>query len=87
MLACAGTFACPAVRVAAQQGGLPPQQQDAPPPAKLEKVEVTGSRIARIEGESGLPLQVITREELLDGGVQTMQDLLDRVSANQSFGW
>lgn len=56
------------------------------PAAKLEKVEVTGSRIARIEGESGLPVQVITREELLDGGVQTMQDLLDRVSANQSFG-
>jgi len=71
-------LACAAARLAAQEA--------ARPAAKLEKVEVTGSRIARIEGESALPVQVITREELLDGGVQTMQDLLDRVSANQSFG-
>src|SRR5258705_7153550 len=33
-----------------------------------------------------MPLQIITREELLNGGVQTMQELLDRISANQSFG-
>ena len=44
---------------------------------KLDKVEVTGSNIRRIEGESGLPVQVITREELQIGGVQTMQELLD----------
>ena len=50
------------------------------------KINVTGTNIARIEGETGLPLQIITREELLNGGVQTMQELLDRISANQSFG-
>jgi len=42
------------------------------PVAVLDKVEVTGSRIARIDGESGLPVQIITRQELIDGGVQTM---------------
>ena len=31
-------------------------------------------------------MQVITREELINGGVQTMQELLERISANQSFG-
>jgi iron complex outermembrane receptor protein len=61
-------------------------QQDAVPVVKLGKVEVTGSNIPRIEGESGLPVQVITREELINGGVQTMQELLERISANQSFG-
>jgi len=61
-------------------------QQNAPPVVKIEKIEVVGTHIARIEGESGLPVQVITREELLDGGVQTMQELLERISANQSFG-
>ena len=61
-------------------------QPDEPPVVKLEKVEVTGSNIARIEGESGLPVQLITREELQHGGMQTVQDLLERVSANQSFG-
>src|SRR5689334_3602570 len=50
------------------------------------KVEVTGSNLRRLEGESGLPLQIITREELLNGGVQTAQELLERISANQSFG-
>lgn len=61
-------------------------QTEEPAPVQLDRVEVTGSRIARIEGESGLPVQVITREEMLHGGVQTMQDLIERVSANQSFG-
>jgi iron complex outermembrane recepter protein len=61
-------------------------QQDADTVVKLEKIEITGSRIARIDGESGLPVQIITREEMLDGGVQTMQDLLQRISANQSYG-
>ena len=61
-------------------------QQDMREVVKLDKVEITGSNIARVEGESGLPVQVITREELLNGGVQTMQELLERISANQSFG-
>jgi iron complex outermembrane receptor protein len=54
--------------------------------ANLGRIEVTGSNVKRIEGESGLPVQVMTRQELLNGGVQTMQELLQRISANQSFG-
>jgi len=61
-------------------------QQDAPPVVTLDKVEVTGSNLKRIDGETGLPVQVITREQLLDGGVQTMQELVARISAAQSFG-
>jgi iron complex outermembrane receptor protein len=61
-------------------------QQSSPADVKMEKIEVVGTHIARIEGESGLPVQVITREELFEGGVQTMQELLERISANQSFG-
>ena len=61
-------------------------QQDATLVEKLEKLVVTGSNIPRIEGESGLPLQIITRDELTNGGVQTGQELLERISANQSFG-
>ena len=62
-----------AAQALAQQGSV----------VNLEKeVEVTATRIARIDGEGGLPVQVITREELLDGGVQTTQDLLGPVSAN-----
>ena len=61
-------------------------QQDMFPVVNLGKIEVTGSHIPRIEGESGLPVQIITREELINGGVQTMQELLERISANQSLG-
>src|SRR5258708_38779879 len=62
-------------------------QQDEPPKVvDLGKIEITGSNIRRTDAESGLPLQIITREQLIDGGVQTAQELLERISANQSFG-
>src|SRR6266496_1987312 len=61
-------------------------QQEATSIVKLDKVEVTGSNIRRVEGESGLPVQIITRDEMINGGVQTAQELLERISANQSFG-
>jgi iron complex outermembrane recepter protein len=60
--------------------------QEEAPLAQLGRVEVTGSHIRRIEGETGLPLQVMTRADLERDGVQTAQELLDRISANQSFG-
>jgi iron complex outermembrane receptor protein len=59
---------------------------DADAAAVTLRVDVTGSNIKRIEGETALPVQVITRDELARGGVQTAQELLARISANQSFG-
>jgi iron complex outermembrane receptor protein len=50
------------------------------------RVDVTGSNIKRVEGEGALPVQVIPRSELTDQGVQTAQEILDRISANMSFG-
>ena len=50
------------------------------------RVDVTGSNIPRTESENALPLQVITRDDMANGGIQTAQELLKRVSANQSFG-
>ena len=50
------------------------------------RVDVTGSNIKRSESEGTLPLQVITRDDMINGGIQTAQELLERVSANQSFG-
>jgi iron complex outermembrane receptor protein len=57
--------------------------QDAPAPAApLPKVEITGSAIRRIESETALPVQVITREEIEKAGVTTASELMARVSAN-----
>ncbi len=59
------------------------QAQDAPAnPAVLPKVEITGSAIRRIESETALPVQVITREEIEKAGVTTASELMARVSAN-----
>ena len=48
----------------------------------LDKVVVTGSHIPRIDGETSLPVQIITREEIERSGVTTAAQLLERVPAN-----
>src|SRR5690242_14501328 len=50
------------------------------------RVEVTGSNIKRIEGEGALPVQTITRGDIEREGIQTVEELLFRVSANSSIG-
>jgi iron complex outermembrane recepter protein len=50
------------------------------------KVDVTGSNLRQAEGEGALPVQVITRTDLTNQGVQTAQEILDKISANMSFG-
>ena len=57
-------------------------QQEPPVIQKLEKIEVTGSHIPRVEGETALPVQIIKREEIERSGAATAAELLNRVSAN-----
>ena len=54
---------------------------------KIEKIEVTGSNIKRIEGESALPVTVISREEISRSGAQNAAELLSTVSANSGGGY
>src|SRR5690349_21245706 len=54
---------------------------------RIEKIEVTGSNIKRIEGESALPVTVITREEIQKSGAQTAAELIDKFSANSGGGY
>lgn len=42
----------------------------------LQRVEITGSNIKRIEGETALPVQVITREEIERSGVPNVETFL-----------
>ncbi|MYN17351.1 TonB-dependent receptor [Rugamonas sp. FT107W] len=51
-------------------------------PAVMPRVEITGSAIRRIESETALPVQVITREDIEKAGVTTASELMARVSAN-----
>jgi len=50
--------------------------------AKLEKVEITGSAIKRIESETALPVQIISRETIDKAGVTTAAELMAKISAN-----
>ena len=68
-----------AVAVAGQAGA-----QDAA--QKVDKIEVTGSHIKRIEGEGALPVTVFTREDIERSGATTPMELLSLVSANNSLG-
>ena len=50
------------------------------------KIDVTGSNIRRVEGEGALPVTVITREEIEKTGATSAMELLQTVSAANSFG-
>lgn len=54
---------------------------------QLERVEVTGSAIRRIDAESALPVQVIRKEDIARSGATSVTDLLQRLTYVQgSFG-
>ena len=57
-------------------------QQPSPPPQKLEKVEVTGSSIKRVQDDGALPIQVITKAEIDRAGIVSAEQLIARISAN-----
>jgi iron complex outermembrane recepter protein len=54
---------------------------------RIEKIEVTGSNIKRIEGESALPVTVISREEIQRSGATTAAELLNTITANSGGGY
>jgi iron complex outermembrane receptor protein len=55
--------------------------QDAP-----QRVEITGSSIKRIDAETALPVQVITREEISRTGVANTEQLLQQISSMSGQG-
>jgi len=50
-------------------------------PVHVEKIEVTGTNVKRIDTETGLPVQTITRADIERMGVTTPEQLLQKVSA------
>lgn len=55
-------------------------QQSAQTSQSLERIEVTGSRIKRVDAETASPLQVFTREEIERTGSRTVNELLQSLS-------
>ena len=60
------------------------QAQTATPPAqKVEKIEVTGSNIKRVDSETVAPVLIITREDIKASGRNTIAEVLSGLSINQ----
>ena len=79
------------VLVAALAAALAPRSQAQPaqgtPPQQLRAgVEITGSSIKRIDAETALPVQVITREQIQKTGATNVEQLLQTISSVSSSG-
>lgn len=54
--------------------------------AQLERVEITGSSIRRVDAETALPVQIITKQEIERTGATSTEELLQSISALSSSG-
>jgi iron complex outermembrane receptor protein len=54
--------------------------------AKMQKVEVTGSSIKRIDGETALPVQIVSRADIERSGATSTEDLFRQISSFSSAG-
>jgi iron complex outermembrane recepter protein len=68
------------IGIAASLAGLPAYAQQEV--EKVEKIEVTGSSVKRISGETALPITIIKKEDIQKTGATNTAELLDRVTAN-----
>jgi iron complex outermembrane receptor protein len=55
----------------------------APPTQQLERVEITGSAIRRINAETAVPVTVLKAEDLKKEGVTTVEQIIQHVTASQ----
>jgi iron complex outermembrane receptor protein len=60
--------------------------QDAPAAQQMQRVEITGSSIKRIDAETALPVQVITREQIQKSGATSVEQLMQTISSVSSSG-
>ncbi len=53
---------------------------------EIEAVEVTGSRIKRVDAETSQPIQVITRADIEKTGLTNVYDILNNITASDGSG-
>ncbi|OEZ96098.1 vitamin B12 transporter BtuB precursor [Duganella phyllosphaerae] len=58
------------------------QQADAP----IQRVEITGSSVKRVDAETALPVQIMSKAEIERTGATSTQELLQSISAISSAG-
>jgi iron complex outermembrane receptor protein len=63
---------------------LPASQVYAQQQQQLERVEITGSRIRRVDAETATPVQTFTREDIEKTGKTSIQEVLRTVTADSN---
>ncbi len=53
---------------------------------EAQRIEITGSSIKRIDAETALPVQVLTRQDIQKSGATNVEQLMQTISANTSSG-
>ena len=76
LIAFSGTALCGGAALA--------QQAPAPSVQELQRVEITGSAIKRIDAETAVPVTILKAEELKKEGITTIEQVVSRLSASQS---
>ena len=77
-----------AVGMALSTGIAFAQQSVAPTaPQKVEKIEVTGSNIKRVDAERPAPVQIITREDIERSGQTTVGEVLRNLPINSAASY
>ena len=54
--------------------------------SRVERVEITGSSIKRIQGETALPVQVLNSGDIVRSGASSVEQLLKTVTATSTLG-
>jgi iron complex outermembrane receptor protein len=67
------------------QSTLTRAEDQVPAENRLERVEVTGSSIKQIQGETALPVQTFTAADIAKTGVTSVTDLIQALPAMQGF--
>ena len=80
ILSAFGTLAAVTPSLVRAQAATPDQ------PTPVQRVEITGSSIKRVDAESALPVQTVSREQIETLGVTNTEQLLQNISANSSAG-
>ena len=71
---------CISLVLAAAQAAYAQQAQ------KIEKIEVTGTNIKRVDIETAAPITIITREDIERSGMTTVSELLKQLPSNAIGG-
>lgn len=53
---------------------------------EAQRIEITGSSIKRIDAETALPVQVLTRQDIQKSGATNVEQLMQTIGANVSSG-